>query len=121
MDEDSSPELGLAIQNHFKAIDVRMGKGRPSKHRQSLVTLSRRHSTVQMMDSMELDGPTPVRRISLQKSMDSVPKLLRRTSLDDLEQASCQLAPDIQHRIISAQNSEVSGFSYVSKKKPIFQ
>ncbi|XP_059616059.1 snake venom 5'-nucleotidase isoform X1 [Phlebotomus argentipes] len=106
MDEDSCPELGLAIQNHFKAIDVRMGKGRPSKHRQSLVTLSRRHSTVQMMDSVELDGPTPVRRISMQKSLDSVPKLLRRTSMDDLEQASCQLAPEIQHRIISAQNSE---------------
>lgn len=82
MDEDSCPELGengfdilinlilnwetfasgLAIQNHFKAIDLKMGKGgRHSKHRQSLVTLSRRHSMVQMLDNLELDGPTPLR------------------------------------------------------------
>ncbi|KOB51804.1 putative 5'-nucleotidase, partial [Operophtera brumata] len=33
--------IGMAIQNHFAAINVRTGKSRPSKHRQSLVTLSR--------------------------------------------------------------------------------
>lgn len=65
MDDDSCPELGLAIQNHFKAIDVRMGKGRHSKHRQSLVTLSRRHSMVQMLDNLDLDGPSPIRKLSL--------------------------------------------------------
>lgn len=54
--------LGLAIQNHFKAIDLKMGKtGKHSKHRQSLVTLSRRHSMVQMLENLELDGPNPVR------------------------------------------------------------
>jgi hypothetical protein len=53
---------GLAIQNHFKAIDLKMGKtGRHSKHRQSLVTLSRRHSMVQMLENLELDGPCPLR------------------------------------------------------------
>lgn len=62
MDEDSCPELSLAIQNHFKAIDLKMGKGgKHSKHRQSLVTLSRRHSMVQMLDNLELDGPSPLR------------------------------------------------------------
>jgi 5'-nucleotidase len=83
MDEDSCPELGkgsfdvlidlivnwemfasgLAIQNHFKSIDLKMGKGggRHSKHRQSLVTLSRRHSMVQMLENLELDGPSPLR------------------------------------------------------------
>lgn len=71
MDEDSCPELGLSIQNHFKAIDVRMGKAKHSKHRQSLVTLSRRHSMVQMLDNLELDGPTPIRRISLCKAPDT--------------------------------------------------
>lgn len=60
MDEESCPELGLAIQNHFKAIDMRKG-GRHSKHRQSLVTLSRRHSMVQMLENVELDGPSPLR------------------------------------------------------------
>lgn len=54
--------LGLAIQNHFKAIDLKLGKGgRHSKHRQSLVTLSRRHSMIQMLDHLELDGPSPLR------------------------------------------------------------
>lgn len=54
--------LGLAIQNHFKAIDLKMGRtGKHSKHRQSLVTLSRRHSMVQMLENLELDGPNPVR------------------------------------------------------------
>lgn len=70
MDEDSTPEIGLAIQNHFKAIDVKLGKGRHSKHRQSLVTLSRRHSMIQMLDNLDLDGPSPVRKVSIQKSVD---------------------------------------------------
>jgi len=62
MDEDACPELGLAIQNHFKAIDTKLGKsGHHTKHRQSLVTLSRRHSIVQMLDNLELDGPNPLR------------------------------------------------------------
>ena len=39
-----------------------MGKsGKHSKHRQSLVTLSRRHSIVQMLENIELDGPSPLR------------------------------------------------------------
>lgn len=65
MGEDECPELGLTLQNHFRAIDVRMGKSKHSKHRQSLVTLSRRHSMIQMLDNLDLDGPTPMRRISL--------------------------------------------------------
>jgi hypothetical protein len=52
----------LAIQNHFKAIDSKMGKtGKHSKHRQSLVTISRRHSIIQMLENLELDGPNPIR------------------------------------------------------------
>lgn len=70
MDEEATPEIGLAIQNHFKAIEMKMGKGRHSKHRQSLVTLSRRHSMIQMLDNLELDGPSPARKVSIQKSVD---------------------------------------------------
>ncbi|RZF33607.1 hypothetical protein LSTR_LSTR006985 [Laodelphax striatellus] len=84
LDEEEAPELGLAIQNHFEAIKVRTGKSRRmSRHRQSLVTLSRstdensppsdgvnnekdkstvRHSLVKMLDHTELDGPPPLRR-----------------------------------------------------------
>lgn len=110
MDSEATPEIGLAIQNHFKAIDVKMGKGRHSKHRQSLVTLSRRHSMIQMLDNLELDGPSPVRRISIQKSIDcpnSAKQLLRRASIDDLEQQSCHLSPSVEHRIQIIQNPEV--------------
>ncbi|XP_055601484.1 snake venom 5'-nucleotidase isoform X1 [Uranotaenia lowii] len=113
MDDDAAPELGLAIQNHFKAIDVRLGKTHHTKHRQSLVTLSRRHSMIQMLENLELDGPTPIRRKSCinqprYASMEHVKRgtLMRRASLDDLEQNSCQLAPSIQHRIIIVQNQD---------------
>lgn len=32
--------------------------------------------------------------------------MLRRASLDDLEQSSCQLHPTIQHRIVPVQNED---------------
>lgn len=73
MSEEECPELGLTLQNHFRAIDVRMGKSKHSKHRQSLVTLSRRHSMVQMLENLELDGPTPTRRISLSSALHTNP------------------------------------------------
>ncbi|CAB3259449.1 unnamed protein product [Arctia plantaginis] len=102
--EDMCPEIGMAIQNHFAAINVRTGKSRPSKHRQSLVTLSRRHSLVKMLDASDLDGPPPLRRASSvavePTSHSSHHRLTRRASLDDLEQQSCELAPKLENRII---------------------
>lgn len=65
MSEEEAPELGLTLQNHFRAIDMRMNKLKHSRHRQSLVTLSRRHSMVQSHDDVEFDGPMLVRRISI--------------------------------------------------------
>lgn len=65
MSEEEAPELGLTLQNHFRAIDMRMSKLKHSRHRQSLVTLSRRHSMVQSHDDVEFDGPMLVRRISI--------------------------------------------------------
>ncbi|KAB0805200.1 hypothetical protein PPYR_02170 [Photinus pyralis] len=112
--EEECPELGLTVQNHFQAINMRLGKTRKqSKHRQSLVTLSRRHSLVKMLDGSELDGPPPLRRASTiesptvpQTSHHSGPRLTRRASLDDLEYESCQLTPKIDHRIIVINNDE---------------
>ncbi|XP_045761863.1 snake venom 5'-nucleotidase isoform X5 [Maniola jurtina] len=100
--EDMCPEIGMAIQNHFAAINVRTGKSRPSKHRQSLVTLSRRHSLVKMLDNSELDGPPPLRRASSVSVEPHIThhRLTRRASLDDLEQNACELAPKIENRII---------------------
>ncbi|XP_062137033.1 mannosylglucosyl-3-phosphoglycerate phosphatase isoform X2 [Drosophila sulfurigaster albostrigata] len=112
MDDDACPELGITLQNHFKAINSRKC-GQNTKHRQSLVTLSRRHSLVQCLDSMDLDGPSPIRKLSVghhNKSMDlshgNSQKMLRRASLDDLEQSTCDLAPQVEHRIIMIQNEE---------------
>ncbi|XP_023711596.1 mannosylglucosyl-3-phosphoglycerate phosphatase isoform X2 [Cryptotermes secundus] len=130
VNEEECPELGRAIQNHFQAIDIRLGKTkRHSKHRQSLVTLSRRYSLVKMLDGAggELDGPPPIRRASTvdinagdnrHSPSPSPPhphthahppphthaqlrsRLTRRASLDDLEQESCQLTPRIEGRIV---------------------
>jgi len=72
MDDDACPELGITLQNHFKAINSRKC-GQNTKHRQSLVTLSRRHSLVQCLDNLDLDGPSPIRKLSVghhNKSMD---------------------------------------------------
>ncbi|KAJ8975213.1 hypothetical protein NQ317_000211 [Molorchus minor] len=112
IDEGECPELGLAVQNHFSAINIRLGKTKKhSKHRQSLVTLSRRHSLVKMLDGSELDGPPPLRRASTVESSSSPPmhhtsRLIRRASLDDLEQETCQLTPKIEQRIVIINNEE---------------
>ncbi|XP_026728619.1 uncharacterized protein LOC113494469 isoform X2 [Trichoplusia ni] len=100
--DDMCPEIGLAIQNHFAAIDVRAGRARPSKHRQSLVTLSRRHSLVKMLEGGELSGPPPLRRASsaAEPAPPAPHRLTRRASLDDLEQQTCELAPKVENRII---------------------
>ena len=43
IDEENGPLMRFAIQNHFKALDMRKGKTKKaSVHHQSLVTLSRR-------------------------------------------------------------------------------
>ncbi|KAK6633160.1 hypothetical protein RUM43_012904 [Polyplax serrata] len=114
MDEETTPELGLAIRNHFQAINMKLGKtGRHSKHRQSLVTLSRRHSLVRTLDAG--DGP-PVLRDSIGKASVSPSnkhmsnnrsnsssvktRLSRRASFDDLEQESCELTPRVEGRIV---------------------
>ncbi|CAB0015463.1 unnamed protein product [Nesidiocoris tenuis] len=118
VDDENCPELGLAIQNHFNAIKMRLGKTkRPSKHRQSLVTLSRRHSLVKMLDGEELDGPTPLRKsfsttgsdlkdhsghndAGKHSASENRAHFCRRASLDQLEAESCQLAPRIERRIV---------------------
>ncbi|XP_045472660.1 mannosylglucosyl-3-phosphoglycerate phosphatase isoform X3 [Harmonia axyridis] len=110
VDEGECPELGMAIQNHFQAINMRLGKTKKhSKHRQSLVTLSRRHSLVKLSDGNELDGPPPLRRSSrvpVNTNIVPISKLTRRQSLDDLEQESCQLIPKIDQRIIIINSEE---------------
>lgn len=78
-----------------------------------------------MLDGSELDGPPPLRRASTIESSNYNPshvthsthgnvtsmsgsKLMRRASLDDLEQETCQLTPKIDHRIIVVNSDEVN-------------
>ncbi|CAH1392702.1 unnamed protein product [Nezara viridula] len=99
VDEESCPELGIVIQNHFEAIKMRLGKcRRVSKHRQSLVTLSRRHSLVKCLDAGDLDGPHPLRKGNIKNIKCN--SLTRRASLDDLERPNCLLAPTVDDRIL---------------------
>lgn len=75
-----------------------------------------RHSLVKMLDGSELDGPPPLRRASTIEAHSppqgagamSGSKLMRRASLDDLEQESCQLTPRIEHRIVVINTDEVN-------------
>ncbi|XP_073972229.1 5'-nucleotidase isoform X2 [Rhodnius prolixus] len=119
VDEEGCPELGIAIQNHFEAIKMRLGKcKRSSKHRQSLVTLSRRHSLIKMLDGEELDGPPPLRKSYTICQEGALPRshFTRRASLDDLEQHSCLLAPEISNRIMKL-NSELRDRLILEKER----
>lgn len=44
------------------------------------------------------------------------PQMLRRASLDDLEQSTCDLAPQLEHRIVMIQNEEVRERVNISEK-----
>lgn len=127
--EEICPELSLSIQNHFAAIKMRQGKcKRLSKHRQSLVTLSRRHSLVKQLEGSELDGPSPIRRNSHNNSSfdhhhshhhhGQIPahRIYRRASLDDLESESCLLAPAVEGRIIKL-NPEIRKELYLERER----
>ena len=86
----------------LQAIKMKTGKGRrASRHRQSLVTLSRRHSLVKLLEGGD-EGPPPLRRgLSLQEAPPPPrPPMQRRASLEDLEAQSCLLAPAVEGRIV---------------------
>lgn len=98
-----------------------------TKHRQSLVTISRRSSMCQLFEECEeLDGPCPIRKLSHCKSVDHGdttahkeqhngfagkersprPPIARRPSVQEYEEITCQLAPKTQQRIIRIKNVE---------------
>ncbi|GAB6023701.1 hypothetical protein CHUAL_008461 [Chamberlinius hualienensis] len=100
-DDESSPELCTAVQNHFHAIKVFSGiTPSRSRHRQSLVCLSRRHSVVKMWEgSLPSVSAHPLRRGA---SLDANAKrslFRRQTSLDDIERETCKLEPRVDGRI----------------------
>ncbi|CAL1300324.1 unnamed protein product [Larinioides sclopetarius] len=103
--EEESPELRTAVQNHFEAIKVVTGAvHHKSRHRQSLVCLSRRHSVVKMFE----ESSVPSARAPLKRgfSLDAVAKrnLFKlqqdKTSIDKVEHEQCRLEPKNEGRIM---------------------
>ncbi|UYV70694.1 hypothetical protein LAZ67_8000291 [Cordylochernes scorpioides] len=102
MGEDESPELRTAIQNHFQAIKVVTGAvHQKSRHRQSLVCLSRRHSIVKMYG----EGPAlPRNPLSRGFSLDAAGRrglflAQQKPSIDKIEHEQCLLEPRVEGRI----------------------
>merc|ERR1719348_2904031 len=103
VDEECSPTLTMAMQNHFKAIKMRQDKERrASIHHQSLVTLSRKSSVVKQLTEDGLIPPCKVspRSQSPARSPGRVPKLCKAPTVTELEEASCQLEPKVEGRIL---------------------
>jgi len=82
VDEEVASMLNTSVQNHFKALQHQGGKfKRQSKHRQSLVTLSRRHSMVRTQttepDTASTLHPPPSDGIRLRRgsSIESPPNV----------------------------------------------
>ncbi|KAG8188882.1 hypothetical protein JTE90_014942 [Oedothorax gibbosus] len=102
LSEEESPELRTAVQNHFDAIKVVTGAVQhKSRHRQSLVCLSRRHSVVKMFE----ESPrAPLKRgFSLdavaKRSLFKLQAADTKTSIDKVEHDQCRLHPKVESRI----------------------
>lgn len=105
LDDEQCPELGLAVQNHFQAIAMRTGRTRrQSKHRQSLVTLSRRHSLVKSLECSlgDMDGPPPLRKTSITPHLtsDSTPTIHNQPST-----SPCSTSSHLLHQQHSFNNT----------------
>lgn len=128
VDEEDCPELCTSIQNHFEAIKILTGAGghHQSRHRQSLICVSRRHSVVKMY---EMGGSSPgepvvaqppsVTANALVQHRNSVAKKglnldtrkpirERKTSIDEIEFEQCRLEPRVEGRIVII-TDEVNG------------
>jgi len=113
VDDECSPTLTSAVQNHFKAISmVKNTKDRKhSVHHQSLVTLSRKTSIVRQLTE---DGYLPSSHLSIPPSPRSHSpvsevgrakspgrgRICQQPSVEDLEKVACQLTPGVEGRIL---------------------
>ncbi|XP_054722641.1 trifunctional nucleotide phosphoesterase protein YfkN-like [Uloborus diversus] len=98
LSDEESPELCTIVQNHFHAIKVLTGAiDHRTKHRQSLLCLSRRHSAVKMLEEVgkfQVQKPNS-RRLTVDANCNTMPAIV-----DQVEQCQCQLAPKVEGRII---------------------
>lgn len=107
-DSDQCLELSIAIQNHFHAIEMVTGHTRRnSRHHQSLITMSRRHSLLRSMTSFHeiSTGPTSLERCN---SLSPRPSLSRQGNVvEEMERKECRLAPQVEGRIVIIKKKEV--------------
>ncbi|XP_042896714.1 5'-nucleotidase isoform X1 [Parasteatoda tepidariorum] len=107
LSDEESPELRTAVQNHFESIKVVTGAVQhKTRHRQSLVCLSRRHSVVKMFeDSSQTSSRAPLKRgLSLdavaKRNLFKLQDKSSKTSIDKVEHEQCRLEPKADGRII---------------------
>jgi len=124
--EEECPELCTSIQNHFEAIKILTGSSpHHTRHRQSLVALSRRTSVVKMhemgssMTEIQVDAVVPSstppsshpssakgslkRGMSIdtaRKTLSAAPFGGSRLSVDEIELTQCRLEPKVENRIV---------------------
>lgn len=108
-------QLSVAIQNHFHAIELVAGTGavgsvshKHSRHHQSLITLSRRHSLLRSMSAIH-DMSNPSQLLERCNSLSPRPSLSRQGNVvEEMEAQSCKLAPVVEGRIVAIKSKEVS-------------
>ncbi|KAI1285501.1 Trifunctional nucleotide phosphoesterase protein YfkN [Halotydeus destructor] len=115
--EEECPELCTSIQNHFEAIRILTSNtSHHTRHRQSLLAVSRRTSVAKMHDMggnsqvesmMDATMPSTVipksPNFGARKNnyVDSVRKASgRKISVDEIEFEQCRLEPKVENRII---------------------
>jgi 5'-nucleotidase len=108
-DEETCLELSIAVQNHFNAIKIVSGSGRRnSRHHQSLITLSRRHSLLRSLSSLQIHETSPTPTIERGMSLSPRPSLSKQGNvIENLEKTTCRLAPTVEGRIVVIKNKDI--------------
>ncbi|OXA43429.1 Trifunctional nucleotide phosphoesterase protein YfkN [Folsomia candida] len=114
-DSDQCLELSTAIQNHFHAVQMvgqEVGSGtalnaKHSRHHQSLITLSRRHSLLRSMSAVhDLNHASP--SLDRCNSLSPRPSLSRQGNVvEEMEKQTCLLKPMVEGRIVVIKDKNV--------------
>lgn len=90
--EEECPELVTAIQNHFAAIEVLTHKKNPTRHRQSLICVSRRTSVVKLNELTGCLSLESSPNVSAPSSMNHRNPLRKGHSFDNARKALSSLS-----------------------------
>lgn len=100
LNEEESPELCTIVQNHFHAIKILTGAvGHRTRHRQSLICLSRRHSGVKLLEDGSKFLTHKGRRMTFDSGFHSTHSH-HPNFVNEVEHDQCKLEPKIEGRIL---------------------